>query len=108
MVGTQRREVFDRLLIVNEHHLRRVLTEYLVQYNTARPHRFLGQLARLKLTPGRRRSTSPSTGSAENKSSADSRTSTRSPPDGYACCEKEKVTSTIVYSSPTGRRLHFV
>jgi transposase InsO family protein len=45
MIGTQRREVFDRLLIVNEHHLRRVLTEYLLQYNTARPHRFLGQLA---------------------------------------------------------------
>ena len=45
MIGTQRREVFDRLLIVNEHHLRRVLTEYLLQYNTARPHRSLGQLA---------------------------------------------------------------
>jgi len=33
------------LLIVNEHHLRRVLTEYLRHYNTARPHRALGQLA---------------------------------------------------------------
>ena len=38
-------EVFDRLLIVNEHHLRQVLTEYLLHYNTARPHRALGQLA---------------------------------------------------------------
>jgi putative transposase len=45
MIGTLRREVFDRLLIVNEHHLRRVLTEYLLHYNTARPHRSLGQLA---------------------------------------------------------------
>ena len=36
---------------------------------------------RLKLTPGRRRSTSPSIGSAGNKSSAGSRTSTRSPPN---------------------------
>jgi putative transposase len=45
MVGTLRREVFDRLLIVNEHHLRQVLTEYLHHYNTARPHRSLGQLA---------------------------------------------------------------
>jgi hypothetical protein len=43
-VGTLRREVFDRLLIVNEHHLQRVLTEYLRHYNTARPHRSLGQL----------------------------------------------------------------
>jgi Integrase core domain len=32
-------------LIVNEHHLRRVLDEYLRQYNAARPHRALGQLA---------------------------------------------------------------
>ena len=40
-----RREDFDRLLIINEHHLRRVLTEYLQHYNTARPHRSLGQLA---------------------------------------------------------------
>ncbi len=45
VIGTLRRELFDRLLIVNEHHLRRVLTEYLLHYNTARPHRALGQLA---------------------------------------------------------------
>jgi hypothetical protein len=45
IIGTLRRELFDRLLIVNEHHLRRVLTEYLLHYNTARPHRALGQLA---------------------------------------------------------------
>ena len=44
MIGTLRREVLDRLLIVNEHHLRRVLTEYLRHYNAARPHRFFGQL----------------------------------------------------------------
>ena len=47
MIGTLRREVFDRLLIVHEYQLRRVLTEYLRHYNTARPHRALGQL-----TPG--------------------------------------------------------
>jgi putative transposase len=45
MIGTLRRELFDQLLIVNEHHLRRVLTEYLRHYNAARPHRALGQLA---------------------------------------------------------------
>ena len=44
MIGTLRREVLDRLLIVNEHHLRRVLTEYLRHYKAARPHRALGQL----------------------------------------------------------------
>ena len=45
MIGTLRRELFDRLLIVNERHQRRVLTDYLQHYNTARPHRALGQLA---------------------------------------------------------------
>ena len=44
IIGTLRRELLDRLLIVDEQHLRRVLTEYLMHYNTARPHRFLGQL----------------------------------------------------------------
>ena len=44
-IGTLRRELFDRLLIVNEHHLHQVLTEYLRHYNTARPPRALGQLA---------------------------------------------------------------
>ena len=44
IIGTLRRELLDRLLIVNEHHLRQVLTEYLLHYNTARPHRSIGQL----------------------------------------------------------------
>ena len=44
IVGTLRRELFDRMLIVNERHLRQVLTEYLLHYNHARPHRALGQL----------------------------------------------------------------
>jgi len=44
MIGTLRREFPDQLLIVNEHHLRRVLTEYLQHYNGARPHRTLGQV----------------------------------------------------------------
>ena len=45
VVGTLRRELLDRLLIIDEQHLRRVLTEYLRHHNTARPHRALGQLA---------------------------------------------------------------
>jgi putative transposase len=45
MIGTLRREVLDRLLIISEHHLREVLTEYLQHYSTARPHRTLDQLA---------------------------------------------------------------
>ena len=45
MVGSLRSELLDRLLIVNERHLRGVLAAYLRHFNTARPHRFLQQLA---------------------------------------------------------------
>ena len=44
---------------------------------------------RLKLTPGHLRSTWPSTGSAGNKSSADSHTNTRSPLDSLTLLQKE-------------------
>jgi len=54
MIGTLRRELLDRLLIVNEHHLRHVLTEYLRHYNTARPRRTLGQV-----TPAQARTRPP-------------------------------------------------
>jgi transposase InsO family protein len=43
MGGTLRRELLDRILIVNEAHLRRALGEYLNHYNRHRPHRTLGQ-----------------------------------------------------------------
>jgi putative transposase len=45
MIGTLRRELLDRILIVNERHLRRILTDYLHHFNAARPHRTLAQLA---------------------------------------------------------------
>lgn len=44
MIGTLRRELLDRILVVNERHLRRILTSYLHHFNAARPHRTLGQL----------------------------------------------------------------
>jgi putative transposase len=62
MIGTLRRELFDRVLIVNEHHLRRVLTEYLRHYNTARPHRALGQL-----TPAQAHARPPEINLAEHR-----------------------------------------
>jgi putative transposase len=45
MIGTLHRELLDKVLVVNERHLRRILTVYLHHFNTARPHRTLGQLA---------------------------------------------------------------
>src|ERR687894_413635 len=44
MIGTLRRELLDRILIVNERHLRQILTTYLHHFNAARPHRALAQL----------------------------------------------------------------
>ena len=45
MIGTLRRELLDRVLVVNERHLRQILTVYLHHFNAARPHRTLAQLA---------------------------------------------------------------
>jgi putative transposase len=44
LIGTLRRELLDRTLILNQAHLRAALAEYQEHYNTARPHR-IGQRA---------------------------------------------------------------
>jgi hypothetical protein len=42
-VGTARRECTDRLLIYNRRHLEHVLDQYVLHYNSHRPHRSLSQ-----------------------------------------------------------------
>jgi transposase InsO family protein len=42
-VRTVRQECLDKLLILNQAHLRRVLAEYQTYYNQARPHQALAQ-----------------------------------------------------------------
>jgi putative transposase len=40
-IGTLRRELLDRILIVNRRHLKHVLAEYVAHFNQHRPHRAL-------------------------------------------------------------------
>ncbi|WP_373869724.1 integrase core domain-containing protein [Acrocarpospora pleiomorpha] len=79
---TLRRELLDRMLILNEQHLRRTLTRYLEHYNTARPHRGSGSCLHRKPKPDRQPwSTSPMAEFTAEPSSAGSSTSTRSAAD---------------------------
>jgi hypothetical protein len=48
-VGTVRREVLDRMLIVGRRHLEEVLGQYVLHYNRHRPHGALGQRPPLEL-----------------------------------------------------------
>jgi transposase len=43
LLGTLRRELLDRMLILSERHLHAILIEYQVHYNTARPHQGIAQ-----------------------------------------------------------------
>jgi transposase InsO family protein len=47
-IGTLRRELLDRILILNRRHLETVLAEYVAHFNDHRPHRTLHQVAPLK------------------------------------------------------------
>jgi transposase InsO family protein len=50
-IGTVRRELLDRMLIVNRRHLEHVLAEYTTHFNNHRPHRALHQAAPLRPLP---------------------------------------------------------
>jgi len=55
-VGSIRRELLDRMLVINQRHAEAVLREYAHDYNTHRPHRTLGQTAPLRPLPERKMS----------------------------------------------------
>ncbi len=53
-VRSVREECLDKLLIVNQAHLRRVLTEYVNYFNRARPHQGIEQRCPIPIERGRR------------------------------------------------------
>jgi len=61
-VGSIRRELLDRTLIMNQRHAAAVLRGYVHHYNTHRPHRALGQAAPCGHSPG----TQPATRTASD------------------------------------------
>jgi putative transposase len=50
-IGTLRRELLDRILILNQRHLEHVLAEYMTHFNQHRPHRALQHAAPLRPLP---------------------------------------------------------
>jgi putative transposase len=50
-VGSLRREILDRILIVNAAHLQMVLAAYQAHFNTHRPHRSRKQASPLRALP---------------------------------------------------------
>jgi transposase InsO family protein len=50
-IGTVRRELLDRILIINRRHLTAVLAEYVAHFNDHRPHRALNHAAPLRSLP---------------------------------------------------------
>jgi hypothetical protein len=50
-VGSVRRELLDRILIMNAHHLRKVLAEYQSHFNGHRPYRALNNASPLRPLP---------------------------------------------------------
>ena len=103
IIGTLRREIPGQLLIVSEHHLRQVLTEYLEHYNTARPHRTLGQLAP---DQAQHPATADQPRRAPDPAKASPQRTHQRVPDRRVtaprCYEESQVTAVIEYSSPTG------
>ena len=82
LVGTLRRELLDRILILGPAHARRILGEYAVHYNGHRPHQSLNQRhpnAAATTVPASSASTND--GLHANRSSAASSTSTTMPPE---------------------------
>jgi putative transposase len=54
-VGSIRRELLDRILVINQHHAASVLAEYAAHFNYHRPHRALAQAAPLRPLPEHRK-----------------------------------------------------
>jgi hypothetical protein len=80
-VGSVRRELLDRTLIVNAAHLRKLLTAYEDHFNAHRPHRALKQASPLRPLPD------PSTPTSRSPDAIDSAGSSMSTPRWHRVAE---------------------
>jgi hypothetical protein len=87
-VGSVRREILDRILIVNERHLRKVLTGYETYFNGHRPHCALNQASPLRALPD------PSTPALRSSGATGSAASSTNTPGSHEVAE---------FSAPSGR-----
>jgi transposase len=77
-IGGCRRELLDRTLIWNQHHLRRILRDYETHHNQHRPHRSLHAAAPL---PARRRAAETATRAGRSRSVPRPKTDAHQCPD---------------------------
>jgi hypothetical protein len=116
-IGSCRREILDRILIVNARHLRQVLAEYETHFNTHRPHRsLLPTPRRCDHSPHRRPPTSrssdgtdsaePSTNTGRSHRAAEFRAPTGLPRKRRSWRRKRSGTSSRSFAGRShGRRL---
>jgi putative transposase len=95
-VGSVRRELLDRILIINAAHLRKALYEYESHYNGHRPHRALNQASPIRALP------TPSTRTSRSSDATGSAASSTNTPRSHEVTQFRA--PTCGWPEPIGRR----
>src|SRR6266566_5392557 len=98
-VGSVRREILDRILIINERHLRKVLTGYETYFNGHRPHRALNQASPLRALPD------PSVTTSESSDATGSAASSTNTPRSHDATEFRAPTGSLPKGAGASRHL---
>jgi transposase InsO family protein len=93
--GSVRREILDRMLIINAAHLRKVLSEYESHFNRHRPHRALNQASPLRALPD------PSTPTSRSSDTTDSAACSTNTPRSHEATEFRAPTAADEFDNGT-------